>query len=316
MGSKVRKIAIIGMGQVGSSCAYSLINQSICDEVLLVDRNSERAYAQALDLSHGMDFIHSRTKIHTGGYEQCGDMDIIVLCAGANPKVGETRMDMLGSAYEIHKDLVKGIMASGFSGIFLAASNPVDVVTYMVWKLSGLPKSRVIGTGTSIDTARLKILLSEYLPVDPRSVHGYVLGEHGESQFTAWSHVTIGGKPILDILQQHKARFGHMELEEISRRTRDAGWEVFMRKGSTHYGIGNALAAISRSILNDDHKIMAVSTILDGEYGQRDVCAGVPAILTRDGIEEVLELNLNPREQELFEQSCGVIRRAIGSLPL
>ncbi|WP_040952034.1 L-lactate dehydrogenase [Gorillibacterium massiliense] len=316
MGSNVRKIAIIGLGQVGSSCAYSLINQSICDEILLIDRNAERAYAQALDLSHGMDFIHSRTKIYTGTYEQCGDMDIIVLCAGANPAKAGDRMEVLDSAYAIHKDMIKRIMESGFNGIFLAASNPVDVVTYMVWKMSGLPRNRVIGTGTSIDTARLKILLSEYLPIDPRSVQGYVLGEHGESQFTAWSHVTIGGKPLLDILRQHKERFAHMDLDELSRRTRDAGWEIFTRKGSTHFGIGNAIAAICRSILNDDHKIMAVSTILDGEYGYREISVGVPAILTRHGIEEVLELNLNSREMIQFDQSCGVIRKAIESLPL
>jgi L-lactate dehydrogenase len=316
MGSSVRKIAIVGLGQVGSSCAYSLLNQAICDELMLIDRNPDRAYAQALDLSHGMDFIHSRTKVYTGSYEQCGDMDIIILCAGANPKDSLNRLDVLDTAYEIHKEIVGQIMASGFSGIFLAASNPVDVVTYMVWKLSGLPRSRVIGTGTSIDSSRLKTLLAEYLPVDPRSVQGYVLGEHGESQFPVWSHVTIGGKPLPDILAKYPKRFGHMSLEEIGLKTKNAGWEIFTRKGSTHYGIGNALAGIARSILNDDHKIIAVSAILDEEYGQTGVCAGVPAILTRQGIEEILELNLTDKEKEQFDHSCSIIREAIESLPL
>ncbi|PZD97629.1 L-lactate dehydrogenase [Paenibacillus sambharensis] len=316
MASSVRKVAIVGVGSVGSSCAYSLINQSVCDEIMLIGRTPDKAYAQAMDLSHCMDFIHSRTKIYTGTYEDCGDMDIIILCAGSYPTGSHNRMDVLDTAMEIHSTMISRIMASGFRGIFLAASNPVDLVTYMVWKLSGLPRNQVLGTGTSIDSSRLKTLLSDHLPVDPRSVQGYVLGEHGESQFPAWSHVTIGGKPILEIVAQHPARFGHMDLQEIALQTRNAGWEIFSRKGSTHYGIGNAIAYIVRSILNNDHKIIAVSAILEGEYGQSDLCIGVPAIITRSGIEEILELNLSPAEQEQFKHSCSVIRKAISYIAL
>lgn len=314
MASTVRKVAIIGMGYVGSSCAYSLINQSICDEIMLIDRNQDRAYAQALDLSHCMDFIHSRTKIYTGSYEQCGDFDIVILCAGPNPKEGQTRLDVLDAAIGVASGIVAKVMESGFSGIFLIASNPVDVITYYVRRLSGLPRSRVLGTGTSIDSSRLKTLLSEYLSVDPRSVNGYVLGEHGESQFPAWSHVTIGGKPLLDILEQHPQRFGHMNLEEIAYKTRNAGWEIFHRKGSTHYGIGNALAHITRSILNDDHRVIAVSAILEGEYGQDEVCVGVPAILTRQGVKEIVELRLPEKEQNQFAASCEIIRASIATV--
>ncbi|MEI7028156.1 L-lactate dehydrogenase [Paenibacillus sp. y28] len=314
MGSKARKVAIVGVGHVGSSCAYSLINQSICDEIMLIGRTPDRAYAQALDLSHCMDFVHSRTKIYTGSCEQCTDMDIVILCAGASVPGSKNRLDQADSAYAIHKPLIGRIMDSGFTGIFLTASNPVDVVTYIVWRLSGLPRGQVLGTGTSIDSSRLKTLLSEVLPVDPRSVQGYVLGEHGESQFPAWSHVTIGGKPLMDILTQHPQRFGHLKLAEIAHKTRDAGWEIYYRKGATHYGIGNALAYLVRSILNDDHKIIAVSAVLDNEYGQTDVCAGVPAIITRQGIKEILELNLSPPEQEQFASSCAIIRSAIGRI--
>ncbi|WP_027093555.1 L-lactate dehydrogenase [Cohnella thermotolerans] len=314
MAKKTRKVAIVGVGLVGSSCAYSLVNQSICDEILLVDRTPERAYAQALDLSHCMDFTFTRTKIFTGEPEHCGDADIVVLSAGANPIPGGTRLDLLESSFAIYRELVPRIMAGGFDGIFVAAANPVDVVTYMVWRLSGLPRNRVIGSGTSIDSSRLKTLLCEYLPVDPRSVSGYVLGEHGESQFPAWSHVTVGGKPILDILAQHPARFAGLKLDEIEAKTRDAGWEILQRKGSTHYGIANAIAHIVRSILNDDHKITAVSAILQGEYGETDVCAGVPAILSRSGITELVELNLTQNEQERFHRSCSVIRHAASAL--
>lgn len=316
MRSYARKVAIVGVGYVGASCAYSLINQSVCDEIMLIDRTPDRAYAQALDLSHCMDFVHTRTKIYTGTYEQCGDMDIIILCAGANPKNSHNRLDVLDIAFGIHESIIGRIMGSGFNGIFLAASNPVDIVTYMVWKMSGLPRGQVLGAGTSIDSSRLKTLLAEILPVDPRSVQGYVLGEHGESQFPAWSHVTIGGKPILEIVAQHPKRFGHLNLKEIALKTKDAGWEIYSRKGSTHYGIGNALAFITRSILNDDHKIIAVSAILEGEYGQRGVSAGVPAIISRHGMKEILELNLTPREQEQFDYSCSIIRGCIERLSM
>jgi L-lactate dehydrogenase len=315
MGSKVRKVAIVGVGYVGSTCAYSLINQAVCDEIMLVDRTPEKAYAQALDLSHCMDFVHTRTRISTGTYEQCSDADIIVLSMGERPKNIKSRLDVLESAYTIHKPIIAEIMASGFNGIFLAASNPVDLVTYMVWKMSGFPRRQVLGTGTSIDSSRMKTLLSHYFPVDPRSVQGYVLGEHGESQFPAWSHVTIGGKPVLDILSQHPERFRHLKLDEIARKTKNAGMEIYNLKGSTYYGIGNALAYIIHSILNDDHRIIAVSAILDGEYGQNDICTGVPAVLTRHGIKEIVELNLTPKEQEQFGHSCTIIRGAIASLP-
>lgn len=316
MGSKARKMAIVGVGFVGSSFAYSLVNQSICDEILLVDRTAERAHAQALDLSHCMDFTYTRTKVYTGTYEDCGDSDIVVLCAGGNPVPGGTRLELLGSAYAIHQAIIPRIMASGFDGIFVAASNPVDLVTYMVWKLSGLPRSRVIGTGTSIDSSRLKTLLAKYFPVDPRSVNGFVLGEHGESQFPVWSHVTVGGKPLLDILDQHPHRFKHLNLDEIAEKTRNAGWEILQGKGSTHFGIASAIAHIVRSILNDDHKITAVSAIMEGEYGEKDMCAGVPAVLTRDGIVELVELNLNPQERSQFQHSCSVLRTAAASLSL
>jgi L-lactate dehydrogenase len=315
MGSKVGKVAIVGVGYVGSTCAYSLINQAVCDEIMLVDRTPEKAYAQALDLSHCMDFVHTRTRISTGTYEQCSDADIIVLSMGERPKNIKSRLDVLESAYTIHKPIIAEIMDSGFNGIFLAASNPVDLVTYMVWKMSGFPRRQVLGTGTSIDSSRMKTLLSHYFPVDPRSVQGYVLGEHGESQFPAWSHVTIGGKPVLSILSQHPERFRHLKLDEIARKTKNAGMEIYNLKGSTYYGIGNALAYIIHSILNDDHRIIAVSAILDGEYGQNDICTGVPAVLTRHGIKEIVELNLTPKEQEQFGHSCTIIRGAIASLP-
>lgn len=316
MKSKSRKVAIVGAGMVGSSCAYSMVNQAICDEIMMIDRSYDRAMAQALDLSHCMDFTSTRTKVYAGTYNDCSGMDVIILTAGANPTAGQTRLDVLEASAAMTNEIITNIMAGGFDGIFVVAANPVDIVTYMVWKISGLPRHRIIGTGTSIDSSRLKTLLSDVFSIDPRSVNGYALGEHGESQFVAWSHVTIGGKPILQIMEQHRDRFHHLDLEDISRKTKDAGWEIFTRKGSTHFGIGSALAYITRSILNDEHKIIAVSAILDGEYGHSGVCTGVPAIIGNTGIQELLELNLTAEEQEKFNNSCRIVRAGIESLHL
>ena len=316
MKSKSRKVAIVGAGMVGSSCAYSMVNQAICDEIMMIDRTYDRAMAQALDLSHCMDFTSTRTKVYAGTHSDCAGMDVVILTAGANPKAGQTRLDVLEASAVITREIITDIMAGGFDGIFVVAANPVDIVTYMVWKISGLPRHRIIGTGTSIDSSRLKTLLSDVFSIDPRSVNGYALGEHGESQFVAWSHVTIGGKPILQIMDQHRERFQHLDLEDISRKTKDAGWEIFTKKGSTHFGIGSALAYITRSILNDEHKIIAVSAILDGEYGQSGICTGVPAIIGNTGIQELLELNLNTEEAEKFNASCSIVRSGIESLHL
>lgn len=314
MGKGTRKVAVVGAGMVGAGCAYAMINQSVCDEIMMIDRTFDRAVAQALDLSHCMEFTSTRTKVYAGRLEDCGGMDVVILTAGANPKPGQSRLDVLEDSKLITRDIVSRIMAGGFDGIFVVAANPVDIVTYLVREESGLPRERVIGTGTSIDSSRLKTLLSDVFSIDPRSVQGYALGEHGDSQFVAWSHVTIGGKPILHILEQHQKRFTGVDLQTIERRTKDAGWEIFTRKGNTQFGIGNALAYITRSILNDDHKIIAVSAILDGEYGQKDLCIGVPAIIGKGGIEEILELNLSEEEMYKFENSCGIIRSAISRL--
>ncbi|MCM3700402.1 L-lactate dehydrogenase [Paenibacillus macerans] len=314
MAKKSRKVTIVGSGLVGTACAYSMINQSISEEIMMIDRTYDRAVAHALDLSHCMDFTSTRTKVIAGRLEDCRDVDIVVLTAGANPKPGQTRLDVLGDAEEITRDIVSRLVDGGFDGVFVVAANPVDIVTYIVREVSGFPRNRVIGTGTSIDSARLKTLLSEVFSIDPRSVNGYAMGEHGDSQFVAWSHVTIGGKPLLHILDQHKERFRHVDLDEIAKKTKDAGWEIFTRKGNTQFGIGNALAYIVRSILNDEHKIIAVSAVLDGEYGQSGVCAGVPAIIGDGGIEEILELNLAGEERHKFEYSCSILKSAIQSL--
>ncbi|TCZ75881.1 L-lactate dehydrogenase [Paenibacillus albiflavus] len=303
-----KKVAIVGTGLVGSSCAFCIVNQGICNELLLINKSHERAVGEAMDLNHCGDFTHSRTKVYAGTYADCKDMDIVIITAGAPPKPGQSRLDTLASAANMIEGIVANVMASGFNGIFLVATNPVDIITYHVWKISGLPRNRVIGTGTSLDSSRLKSILSDIIPVDPRSINGYSLGEHGDSQFVAWSHVTIGSKPLTEILKENKERFGNISLDEIMEKTRKAGWEIYNRKGTTYFGIANALTHLTRSILNNDHQITAVSAILDGEYGLQDVCLGVPAIITMNGIEDIVELNLNPHEVQQLGITYDVLR--------
>ena len=309
-----RKVAIVGTGLVGASAGYSLVNQNICEELLLIDINHERAVGEAMDLQHCIDFTTSRTKVAVGSFEDCTDMDIVIITAGGPPKPGQTRLDTLEISAKIAKSVVQEVMKSGFNGIFLVASNPVDIITYQVWKESGLPRNQVLGTGTSLDSSRLKSILSQHIDVDPRSIHGYTLGEHGDSQFAAWSHLTIGGKPFMQILEEQKETLAHIDLDEIIDQVRKAGFEILHRKGTTYYGIGCALASIVRSIFNDDHKILAVSTILDGEYGYENIATGVPAILTRQGVKEVVELNLTDDEKAKFDQSNEVLRKYMATI--
>ncbi|WP_243290458.1 L-lactate dehydrogenase [Bacillus sp. FJAT-47783] len=314
MEKHIRKVAIIGTGLVGSSAAYSIVNQGICDELLMVDINKERAIGESLDLSHCIDFTSSRTTVHAATYKDLGDVDVVIITAGPPPKPGQTRLDTLGIGAKIMEDMIPKIMASGFNGIFLIASNPVDIITYHVWKLSGLPRTRVIGTGTSLDSSRLKTILSNMLNVDPRSIYGYTMGEHGDSQFAVWSHITVGGKPFLQILEERKEELGHIDLDQIVEDVKKVGFEILKRKGTTYYGIGNALAFILKSIFNDDHKIIALSCVLDGEYGESDICTGVPAIITREGIKDIVELRLTEEEQEKFRKSNAVLRDYMASI--
>ena len=304
-----KKVAIVGCGFVGSSTAFSLITQGLCDEVMLIDINKERAYGEMLDLNDSIEYLNRNVKVVTGSYEECGDMDIIVItAAGAPPKQGQTRIDMLEATAKICKSIVEPIMASGFDGIFIVVSNPVDIISHYVYKLSGLPKNQVIGSGTALDSARLQKRIAEMAKVDPRSVYAFSMGEHGDSQMVPWSTVTIGGKPFYDVIQDNKELVGDVDLDELVYQTTRQGWEIFNRKGTTYYGIATACAGIIKAILNDENRIIPVSTYLEGEYGESDVYAGVPTILNRQGAYDILEIHMTPGEMARFKESKKVIR--------
>ena len=300
-----RKVAIVGCGLVGSTTAFSLVTQGVCDEVMLIDINKERAYGEMLDMRDSIEYLNRNVKVKTGTYAECGDMDIIVITAGAPPKQGQTRLDTLEMSAKI---IVEPIMKSGFDGIFIAISNPVDISAHYIYKLSGLPKNQVIGTGTAIDSARLQNMIAQTVNVDPRSVHAYSMGEHGDSQMVPWSTVTIAGKPFYDVIADNKELVGDVDLDELVYRTTQEGWEIFNRKGTTYYGIATACVGVIKAILNDENRIIPVSTLLEGEYGERDVYAGVPTVLNRSGAYDVLEIHMTPGELARFKESTRVIR--------
>lgn len=308
MGLKKSKVAVIGTGLVGSSTAFSLITQCVCDEILMIDINSEKALGEVMDLNHCIEYLNRNTKIVPGSYEQCGDVDIVVITAGAPPKQGETRLDTLELSARIVESIVSPIMKSGFKGYFIVISNPVDIISHYVYKISGLPKGHVIGTGTSVDSARLKNFIGNLLNVDPRSVQGYSMGEHGDSQMVPWSHVTVGGKSFYEILKDNKDRVGNVDLDDLVLETAKAGWEVYNRKGTTYYGIATAAVGIIKAIMYNENKILPVSTLLDGEYGEHDVFCGVPAVLNADGVKEVVEIHMREDELEKFKKSVAIIK--------
>lgn len=303
-----RKVAIVGCGLVGSSTAFSLVTQGVCDEVMMIDINEERAYGEMLDLKDSIKYLNRNVQVRTGSYADCGDMDIIVITAGAPPRQGQTRLDTLELSVKICKAIVEPIMKSGFDGVFIAISNPVDMIAHYIYKLSGLPKNQVIGTGTAIDSARLQNDIAQLVKVDPRSVHAYCMGEHGDSQMVPWSAVTVGGKPFYDVIADNKEMVGEVDLEKLVYQTTRKGWEILERKGTTYYGIATACVGIIKAILNDENRIIPVSTLLEGEYGEYDVYAGVPVVLNRSGAYDVLEIHMTPGELARFKESAGVIR--------
>ncbi|ACD52185.1 L-lactate dehydrogenase [Clostridium botulinum] len=303
------KIAIIGAGFVGSTTAFNLITQGVCDEILMIDINKERAYGEVMDLNHCIEYLNRNTKVVTGEYKDCKDVDIVVITAGPPPKPGQSRLDTLELSAKIIESIVNPIMESGFNGYFIIVSNPVDIIAHYVYKISGLPKNHIIGTGTSVDSARLKNFIGELLNVDPRSVQGYSMGEHGDSQMVPWSHVTVGGKSFYAILEDNKDLTGEVDLDKLVLDTSRAGWEVYERKGTTYYAIAAATVAIIKSIMHNENKIIPVSTLLEGEYGEKDVFCGVPAILNRDGVKDVVEIHMTADEMIKFKNSLNIIRK-------
>lgn len=308
MKKDIRKVALVGTGMVGMSYAYALLNQNACDELVLIDIDRRRAVGEAMDLNHGLAFSGSHMKIYAGEYADCRDADIVAIAAGVAQKPGEDRPSLLHRNTAVFRSVVEAVMNAGFGGLFLVASNPVDVMTRVTQAISGLPPHQVLGTGTSLDTARLRYLLGSYFAVDPRNVHAYVMGEHGDSEFVPWSQALVATKPALALCAEDGCRYCMDEMERIRGEVRDAAHRIIEAKGATYYGIGMAMLRITRAVFGDEHSVLTVSAWLQGEYGQQDVYAGVPCVVGREGVRKVLTLSLSDAEQAELARSCDLLR--------
>lgn len=298
------KVVIIGCGNVGMSYAYALLNQrSYVNKLYLIDLDENRVEGEVMDLNHCLAYAPSKISINVGHYEDCKDAKIVMIAAGANQKPGETRTDLIYKNSKIFKDIVNKVMATGFNGIFLVATNPLDVMTYLTFKYSGLPYNQVIGSGTSLDTARLQNIIGKKLCVSPKNVQAYVIGEHGDSEFIPWSNANIS-------LQNIDLLYSHEELDEIENEVKNAAYEIINRKGATYYGIGMALVRITNAILGNENYIIPVST-----YDEKnDIYIGLPTIIGKDGARRRIRLKLNIDEQQKLQHSIDIIKENLRSI--
>lgn len=297
------KIMIVGTGNVGSSIAFALLNQrTAVKEVILTDINSADAEGEVMDLTDALAVSPSFLRLRTGDYDDAGDCDICIITAGANQKAGETRTDLVQKNAAILKGIVDPIMASGFQGVFLVVSNPVDTLAYLTYQYSGLPAEKVIGSGTVLDSARLRYRIAEELDVHPKSVHAYQIGEHGDSEFTFWSAATVGGEKVTDLLSEAKR-------QEIETYVRNKAYSIIEKKGATYYGIGNCVVQIINCILNNEHRILPVSSYDDNTK----VYNGFPAVVGRNGVARRLGVKLTEQEGIKFQQSANAIRETINA---
>ena len=304
---KKGKVVLVGTGFVGMSMAYAMLNRGGVNELILIDIDKDKTIGEEMDLSHGLPFAPQKMVIKAGDYDECKDAEVVVITAGIAQKPGQTRLELTETNTKIMKSITKSIMASGFNGVIVVASNPVDIMTYVVAKVSGLPKNKVIGSGTVLDTARLRYIMAEYLNVSSKNIHAYVMGEHGDSSFVPWNHAYVGCKKISDVMKDNNHPMD--DLEKIHKDVVKAAYEIINKKKATYYGIGVALSRLVKAILEDEHGILTVSAYLkDGEYGQDDIYIGVPAIICSDGIREVVNLDLTDEEQAKLDESCKIIK--------
>ncbi len=311
----IQKAAIIGCGFVGASSAFSLIHKGLFSELVLIDADKKKAEGEAMDLSHGRPFVHPM-KIYAGTYDDISDCALIIITAGANQKPGETRLDLVHKNVGIFKSIIPEITKRNFEGILMVVANPVDILTYAALKISGYPKERVIGSGTVLDSARFRYLLSEHLKVDSRSVHAFIIGEHGDSELAVWSGANVSGIDINDFCEL-RGHYNHREsMERIYTNVRDSAYEIIERKGATYYGVAMAVSRIAESIVRNEHSVLSISSLMEGEYGLNDICISVPTIVSQNGAEQVLEIPLNEEEKEKLRKSADELHNVLKSLNL
>lgn len=309
----IQKAAVIGCGFVGSTIAYALMQKGTFSELVLLDANHAKAEGEAMDISHGLPFAHAMD-IREGDYEDIADASVVIITAGANQKPGETRLDLVQKNATIMRSIIREVKRVKCEGILLIVSNPVDILTQVALEESGFPKERVIGSGTVLDTARLKYLVSEKLKVDSRNVHAFIVGEHGDSELAVWSCANIYGIGLEDFAKMRGYSEFEKEKDEIYHAVRDSAYEIIERKGATYYGIGMAAARIAESIVRDSHTVAPVSVSLNGEYGLSGLCLSIPTVIGRDGAEQILEINFSEEENRKLRESADELKNVLAQL--
>lgn len=312
----MRKCAVIGCGFVGSSSAFSLMESHLFHEIVLIDANKDKAEGEAMDISHGMPYV-GNIDIYAGDYKDIADAGIIVITAGAGQKPGETRLDLVNKNVAIFKSIIPQIVKYNKEAILLVVSNPVDILTYVTLKLSGFPKERVIGSGTVLDSARLKYVLGRHLDVNPKSVHAYIIGEHGDSELAVWSSANVSGIPITEFCEL-RGHHNHNEAEQrLYEEVKNSAYEIIKKKGATYYGIALSVRRLCECIVNDEHSIVPVSSYhYNDHYGISDVCMSIPTIVGINGIEQVLEIKLDHVEKNALKESARELKSVIDGLDL
>ena len=313
--SCVVRVAIVGAGNVGSTFAYALLLSGLAAEVVLIDANRAKAEGEAMDLNHTVPFAHP-TRIWAGDYADCAGAAVTVLAAGAGQKPGQSRLECIQKNAGIWRGIVPPIVQQNPGGILLVATNPVDVLTFAAWKLSGLPSARVLGSGTILDTARFRFLLSQHFGVDARSVHAYIIGEHGDSEVPVWSLANIAGMRLPDFCRAHALVYDPGEMDNIFASTRDAAYRIIERKGATYYAVAAGLMRITQAILRHQSTVLSISSLVENYYGIADVCLSLPTVVDRGGVQSVLRLELDAAEQARLRHSAEVLQKTIAVLAL
>ena len=311
----MQKVAVIGCGFVGATSAFSLIQTGLFSEMVLIDANAKKAEGEAMDLSHGSAYL-TPMNIYAGTYDDIVDAGIIVITAGANQKPNETRLDLVKKNVQIFKSIIPEIKKRNCEGILLIVSNPVDILTEVALKLSGFPSNRVIGSGTVLDTARLKYVLGKHLQVDPRDIHAYIIGEHGDSELVVWSGAQVAGIHINHFCEL-RGHFNHEEaMERLAQEVRDSAYEIIERKGATYYGVAVAVKRIATAIVKDEHAVLPVSSLMQGEFGLNDLCLSIPTVIGQNGVEKVVDIYLNNDENDKLQSSARALKEVLDDLNL
>ena len=310
-----RKAAMIGCGFVGSASAFALMQSGLFSELVLIDANHDKAEGEAMDIAHGLPFA-GQMKIYAGDYDDIVDAAVIIVTAGAAQKPGETRLDLVNKNVNIFKSIIPEIAKRNYKGILLIVANPVDILTYTAVKLSGLPENRVIGSGTVLDTARLKYALGEHLEVDSRSVHSFIIGEHGDSEIVAWSSTNVSGIPDNDFCEL-RGHFNHEEaMHRIADDVKNSAYDIIEKKGATYYGIAMSVKRICECIMRDEKSILPISSMMHGEYGISDICLSMPTVVGREGVETRVPIQLNEQEESALSASAEQLSKVAAQLDL